>query len=567
MNIIRDFPLRRSLRDNPGLWGVLIFAGLLRFLFLTIKSPHFDEGVYGFFVQEIWRRGFFAYDPSNFHGPSYYYAIQFAEQIFGRGIFAFRFISGVFSLLSIYYVWRLNKFFGEVAIWAALALTVSPAAIFYSRYAMHESLFILLQILFVHHYFNFKNKPNSSSASGMGIYAALLFATKETTVIFLFCFLVSALLSEILEALKTQRSYRAITQSVYKMIVGENKENLKWIVLSLVVGFAVLFFFFSGEGAEPLRFGDFFRAYSFWTKTGTQHASGHEKPFNYWFILLARYEWPAFIGVLVAPVLIFIGSKPARFFGLFALANLAAYTVIPYKTPWCILGILWPLYFLTGFAMVEMRSFKFVQSTALRIEAMTPSVHNRSKFISGFLTLVLCLISLGMAIRLNFFHFQDSTEPYVYVQSSHDINAITDILNGRIQKFPEDLNMTILVGMKTTWPFPWTLANFTHVLYREILPDSGAADPIQALKDQRLLFESADVIMVDQVDEPRVEQAIRQKFQKSRFKLRDSYNPCTIFLNADKFKLSELAFVQNLSVGGETSAMVFSSIDPMGVKP
>src|SRR5258708_708864 len=109
-------------RENLGFLCVLVCSALLRFTFLNMKSPHFDEGVYGFFVQEIWRKGFFPYDPSNFHGPTYYYAIQVAEQIFGRGVFGFRFMSGIFSGLTIFYVWRLNKYFGEVAVWAALAL-------------------------------------------------------------------------------------------------------------------------------------------------------------------------------------------------------------------------------------------------------------------------------------------------------------------------------------------------------------------------------------------------------------------------------------------------------------
>ena len=114
MNIVRDLQIYQKARENIGLVSVLVVAGLLRFLFLTAKAPHFDEGVYGFFVQEIWRRGFFPYDPTNFHGPTYYYALQLAEQILGRGVFAFRFASGVFSMLTVFYVWRLNKPSGRI---------------------------------------------------------------------------------------------------------------------------------------------------------------------------------------------------------------------------------------------------------------------------------------------------------------------------------------------------------------------------------------------------------------------------------------------------------------------
>ena len=552
MNIVRDMQIYQKIRENLGLTCLLILAALLRFLFLTLKAPHFDEGVYGFFVQEIWRRGLFPYDPSNFHGPSYYYALQVAEQVLGRGIFAYRFASGIFSMLTVYYVWRLNKFFGEVAIWAALAVAVSPAAVFYSRYAMHESMFVLFQVLFAHHYFDFIAKPNPKSACWIGIYTALLFATKETTIIFLFCFLFASLLVKIFERRK----------GLLTSLLGAQRIHLRWILLSIAVCFLAICFIFSGLGGEPQRIADFFRAYSFWAKTGTQHASGHEKPFIYWFELLVRYEWPAFVGLLVAPVLIILGSRPARFFGFFALGNLLAYAIIPYKTPWCILGIIWPLYFLMGFAMAKMRSFKFVQAIAISNSNMDSRLHYRSKRVSALLAIGLCAISLAMAIRLNFFHFQDSSEPYVYVQSSEDVNSIVEILKRRVQNFPEEINMSILVGLKATWPFPWTLSDFTHLSYREIFVEPNGSDIPAPIKEQKRLIETADVIMVDMIDEPKIEKQITRKYFKSQFKVRDSYNICTLYLNSEKFQLSDLSFAQARNLGGEISIMNFSSAEP-----
>ncbi len=562
MNIVRDLRIYQQTRENFGLICVLIVAGLLRFLFLTLKAPHFDEGVYGFFVQEIWRKGLFPYDPSNFHGPTYYYALQVAEQVFGRGIFAFRCASGICSMLTVYYVWRLNRFFGEVAIWAALALAVSPAAVFYSRYVMHESMFVLFQVLFAHHYFNFIDRPNPKSACAIGIYTALLFATKETAVIFLFCFLFSSLLVKLLENLNAKMNLAKRAQDLLQSVLGPEKVNLKWILLSIGAFALCICFIFSGLGQEGGRIADFFRAYTFWTKTGTQHASGHEKPFIYWFELLVRYEWPAFVGLLVSPVMIILGSKPARFFGFFAIGNLLAYALIPYKTPWCILGITWPLYFLMGYAMAEMRSFKFVQAIAISKSELSSQTHHRSKRLSSLLALGLCVVSLGMATRLNFFHFEDSAEPYVYVQSSEDINSISEILKHRVQNFPEDINMNILIGLKTTWPFPWTLSDFTHLSYREILTETPGKEPAAAALDLKKLIQDSDVIMVDFNDESKIEKQINRKYFKTSFKVRDSYNLCTLFLSADKFQLSDLAFAQARSLGGETSIIKFSSVEP-----
>ena len=572
MNIVRDLQISQKIRDNLGLLSVLLLAGLLRGLLLTQKSPHFDEGVYGFFVQEIWRRGFFPYDPSNFHGPIYYYTLQIAEQIFGKGVFAFRLVSGVISSLSVYYVWRMNEFFGEVAIWVALALAVSPAAVFYSRYTMHESMFILFQILFAFHYFRYLQKPNSKSAILMGIFAALLFANKETTVIFLFCFLFASFLTKLIENLVSKerppagfaKTLKKAFEKTMGSLKGANKQNLKNIGLSVGVAILAICFIFSGFGTEGGRIYDFVKAYSFWTKTGVQHVSGHEKPFVYWFELLLRYEWPAFVGLLLSPLLIFFGSKSARFFSLFAVGNLLAYAIIPYKTPWCILGITWPLCFVTGFAMAGMHSFKFFQAISFRKNTEDAGTHYRSRRASAMLGLLVCFVSLGMAVRLNFFQYHNTSEPYVYVQSSGDINSISEIIESRVQKFPEDLNMAILIALKATWPFPWTLSNFKHLSYREIFDEDTKKKDSPELKAQKEQLASADIIMVDLVDEAKTEKQISKKYFKSQFKVRDSYSICSIFFSSEKFQLSDLEFAQAKSSGGEISNMKFSLVGPVG---
>ncbi len=545
--------IRVWFRENMGLAFLLTLSALLRFLFLEMKASHFDEGVYGFFVQEIWRKGFFPYDPSNFHGPIYYYALQISEQIFGRGLFAFRFMSGVFSILTVYHTWRLNKFFGEVAVWAAIAVAFSPSAVFYSRYAMHESLFILLQVLFIHQIYELKSELKLSTACKLGLYAGLCFATKETTIIFLFCILFSIFLAELIPWPKT-----------FKL-----RPRIGLIsVVSFLSLSATIVFVFSCFGAEPNRIADFFKAYSFWTKTGVEHLSGHEKPFGYWYDLLVRYEWPALIGLLVSPFLLLFGSKNSRLFSFFALGTLLAYSIIPYKTPWCILGIVWPFCLLFGFALTELRSYAFFKNIAIRATALTKLQHARSNAISSFLAIVVCLISLGFAIQLNFFRFHAVKEPYVYVQSSADINIVSNLIKQRVQLFPEDLNMNILIALKASWPFPWLLADFTHVEYRELFMASASEPESQTVTDQKRVVAAADVIIVDQIDEKKIEQQISKPYLKSEFRLRDSYNTCVVFFNAQKFKFNqqslEAEIANHVNLGGDSFDMKFVQVEPIG---
>lgn len=556
----------RWLGDHRGLSLLLLVSGVLRFLFLEMKAPHFDEGVYGFFVQEIWRKGFFPYDPSNFHGPIYYYALQISELVFGRGLFAFRVISGVFSLATIYHAWKLNKYFGEVAIWAAIIIAFSPSAVFYSRYTMHEALFVLLQVLFVHQIYELKHEMKISAGVKLGIYAALCFANKETTIIFLFCILFSVFLAELFTFPKKQKINLGLLLVQFGKVWSFFNQRFFLVSFVALLSLSLLtLFIFSGFGSEPSRISDFFKAYSFWARTGTQNLSGHEKPFIYWFQLLIRYEWPALIGLLLTPYLILFGSKDSRLFSFFALGSLLAYSIIPYKTPWCILNIVWPLAFVFGFALTELRSYQFFKNIVLKSNALSALEHARSNALSSLLAISVCLLSLVLCIQLNFFHFNDSSEPYVYVQSSTDVNIVMRFIDQRVRAFPEDLNMKILVALKVAWPFPWLLSGLTAVSYREIFsfPENGSETP--ALSEQKKMIENADVILVDQVDTGKIERQINKEFYESTFRLRDSYNACTLFLSADKFKVNQNEFEADINrfvpSGGDRLDMKFKKVE------
>src|SRR4051812_49314713 len=49
-------------------WMILGLATFLRFFWLDIKPPHFDEGINGWFVDQMVKNGFYKYDPTNYHG-------------------------------------------------------------------------------------------------------------------------------------------------------------------------------------------------------------------------------------------------------------------------------------------------------------------------------------------------------------------------------------------------------------------------------------------------------------------------------------------------------------------
>src|SRR5206468_1357884 len=62
-------------------WLILGLAAFLRFFLLGIKPPHFDECINGWFVDQVMHNGFYRYDPTNYHGPLHFYALQLSESL------------------------------------------------------------------------------------------------------------------------------------------------------------------------------------------------------------------------------------------------------------------------------------------------------------------------------------------------------------------------------------------------------------------------------------------------------------------------------------------------------
>ena len=55
-----------------------------------MKPPHFDEGINGWFVDQMMKNGFYSYDPTNYHGPLHFYVLFLSQTLFGRHIWALR---------------------------------------------------------------------------------------------------------------------------------------------------------------------------------------------------------------------------------------------------------------------------------------------------------------------------------------------------------------------------------------------------------------------------------------------------------------------------------------------
>src|SRR5215831_17556149 len=374
-------------------WLILGLAAFLRFFLLGIKPPHFDEGINGWFVDQVIHNGFYRYDPTNYHGPLHFYVLLLSESLLGRNLWALRL---PVVLVSIGCVWLMLKFEPlvgrNVSRIAALAMAVSPGFVFYGRYAIHEVWLQFFSTMFILGLLGLWRRGTLTYLwyAGMGLTGMIL--TKETYAIHVACavlaipvLLVSIALSRVPDAKPA-------------------KQTWSWIDLAMIVivgGFAIVFFysgtFFNWSGVKGL-----YLAFKAWTETGAA-GHGHEKAWDYWLGLMMPhfdikrsdffgYELPMLVGLILCLFCQKLKKLNLRYLAIYGLGSLVAYSIVKYKTPWCIISFGWPLLFVFGGAVLLVRP-KYL------------------RFTQRAIAVVLC-ISLGSSIWLNYFKCSSPEEPY-----------------------------------------------------------------------------------------------------------------------------------------------------------
>ncbi|HEY6329731.1 MAG TPA: hypothetical protein VI756_10370, partial [Blastocatellia bacterium] len=121
---------------------IMLAAAFLRLYRLEFVPLHHDEGVNGFFLTNLYRDHVYHYDPENYHGPTLYYFALVMTYLFGLTTLAIRLTTALFGLGTIWLILTLRQRIGAFgALAAATYIALSPGAIYFSRYFIHETLF------------------------------------------------------------------------------------------------------------------------------------------------------------------------------------------------------------------------------------------------------------------------------------------------------------------------------------------------------------------------------------------------------------------------------------------
>jgi predicted membrane-bound mannosyltransferase len=145
--------------------------------------------------------------------------------------------------------------------------------------------------------------------------------------------------------------------------------------------------------------------------------------------------------------------KPKNSFALFcalwSFGLIAAYSLIPYKTPWLMLNFVVPLALISGYA----------------IQGIYELDHNQFR-----LAAVVLVVAIGLAsyqsIDLNFVNYDNDDSKYVYVYA-HTTRSTLDLVN-QVEEIAKEKagGLTgITIVSPDYWPLPWYFRNFSRVGY------------------------------------------------------------------------------------------------------
>jgi predicted membrane-bound mannosyltransferase len=141
----------------------------------------------------------------------------------------------------------------------------------------------------------------------------------------------------------------------------------------------------------------------------------------------------------------------------------AAYSLVPYKTPWLALNILLPLALLAGYAL--------------------DLVARRWPWVAGVLLLPVSTIALQRSVDLNFKRYDDDRLPYVYAHTQRGFLDVVQAVDRIAAMSGRGQSMMITITAREHWPLPWYLRSYRM---------AGYQDNMQAARQSVLVIANLD---------------------------------------------------------------------------
>ena len=446
---------------------------------LAARPLHNDEAVNATKLAALWEKGEYHYDPEEYHGPTlHYFSLPFlwlgkVTNAAGLDDATLRVATVAFGVGLILLLLLLADGLGPAATgWTAAFLAVSPAMVFYSRYFIHEMLLVFFTLLTLAAGWRYARSQRAGWAALTGAGIGLMFATKETFVLTLAAMAI---------ALGATRFWN---QWLAQRLGGDRAAipRAGWIpaprhaILALTVAGGVGLVLFSSFFTHPGGLVDSVKTYLPWLHRASG-ASPHIHPWNFY---LERLVWfhppksPVWTEALILLLAVAGGGAAfcnnaalrgqpalARFLAFYTLALTAIYSLISYKTPWCLLNFWLGLILLAGIgAAALLRLCRPAITKLLLIAALAVGV-----------------MHLGVqAWRAGVTQAASPHNPYVYAQTTdgcRQLVARVEAVARVAATGPE--TVVKVIAPESYWPLPWYLRSFKRIGWWDKMPEDPYA--------------------------------------------------------------------------------------------
>ncbi len=442
---------------------------------LYYRPFHLDEAVQGRKLGKLLDDGVYQYNPKDLHGPGLIYSTMplawLRGEMSGATLtdFTLRATPAIYgvALLGLLWFWRSELGVGAL-LGGGVLFALSPIMVYYSRYYIMEIPMVFWITVAMLAAWRYHQRPSYGMAILFGVAGGITHATKETGAISFFTMAVATVV-----VLWWHRE-KVLTEG----------RHWKHLGASVGCGLFVSMLMFSVCFREPQAIVDSIRTYFLYFERA--EGSGHEKPWPYYFRLLAFNRQPeggpfwtegltlAFgaIGLVVSvtPAVKRLGNALFwRWIALYTVLTAAIYSAIPYKTPWSMLCWVFTLMLLAGLGLAFLVSMR------------------RNYFVVPVLALALFAMGLGnlwKQVENSLTRFRaDYRNPFVYAHTPAKLIDLVRNVHDMATVHPKGKAMRIAIcDPDVGWPLPWYFRAFPNVGLARTLP----SDP-QVLQEQDVI--------------------------------------------------------------------------------
>ncbi len=355
--------------------------------------------------------------------------------------------------------------------------------VYFNRYFIHESLLVAISLGIILLAIKYSQNRRLVTAIYLGICIGLLIATKETWVLYM-----SALVLSFVILHWVQKDFTSLTTK--HLILG---------ISAVGIIITILFSSFFTNWPGMVSFTESFQKYFIRGTTTPEHTH----PWYYYIKLLFFYNegerWFFSETAVLALAIPGIIAGTRRQYGLISLfvtsyfiIFLMAFSLIPYKTPWNILGLIPAMAILAGMG------YSFIRET-----------YKPNKYLFNAICIILLIFLVNQSCEINYRYSDSPDNPYTYGHARESVKQVSNELDKFRKIYPdlEDVRIDVIAKNGSYWPLPWYLREYPHIAWRDDIPDNIASVPI---------------VLITPDQEP---DFISQIYEKTPFEKRNLYLP------------------------------------------